>query len=177
MRIRKATLDDGEGMAYVKVHSWKTTYRGFFPDEILDNLSVETTTQRWSKVVLETMDDEKNPVLVAENDKGKTVGFAAGVKHEEKNSHYDCEIRAIYVLKEFQGKGIGTKLVEKMVEFFITKNCKTMIIWVLKGNPYSRFYGKLGGIKKEKKVEEYWGKKYTIEGFVWDNIEKILSQG
>ncbi|MHA1224275.1 MAG: hypothetical protein ACTSP3_13695 [Candidatus Heimdallarchaeaceae archaeon] len=65
MRIRKATLDDGEGMAYVKVHSWKTTYRGFFPDEILDNLSVETTTQRWSKVVLETMDDEKNPVLVA----------------------------------------------------------------------------------------------------------------
>lgn len=39
--IRKATVDDAERKGYVHFQSWIETYTGFFPDDIISNLSLE----------------------------------------------------------------------------------------------------------------------------------------
>jgi hypothetical protein len=50
-----------------------------------------------------------------------------------------------------------------------------MIVWVLKENPYYRFYEKLGGQYVGEQSIEIGGKKYIEKAFGWENIAPILS--
>jgi hypothetical protein len=45
--IRPAAMDDARAIAGVRVESWKSTYRGIFPDDLLDGLSVESRESGW----------------------------------------------------------------------------------------------------------------------------------
>ncbi len=173
MKIRFAEVSDAKGIATVGVRTWQTNYKGIFPDEDLDQLSIEENTERWKNGLLRNKSMENLEVIVAEDSRNGIVGFASGGKYETTPPSYDCEIGAIYVLKGFQGKGIGTILVKKMVELFITKQWKSMIIWVLKDNFQRGFYEKLGGTSKGTKIYEKWGKKYDLVGYVWEDITEI----
>jgi len=50
--------------------------------------------------------------LVAEHDK-QIVGFAGALKKTETV----CQLKRLYVSKEFRGKGVGRQLMEKIVTF------------------------------------------------------------
>lgn len=173
MKIRLAKVSDAEGIAYVGVKTWQTNYRGIFPDEHLDKLSIEENTERWKNMLIKNKTLDNSEVIIAEDSEGRIIGFASGGTYETIHQSYDCEIRAIYVLKECQGKGVGTDLVKKMVEFFISKSWKSMIIWTLKENFQKGFYEKFGGVPKEEQPYEKWGEKYDLVGYVWDDIERI----
>ena len=41
IHIRRAIKEDISGIAKVHVDSWKTTYKGIFADEILENVTYE----------------------------------------------------------------------------------------------------------------------------------------
>ena len=41
IHIRRAIKDDIPGIAKVHADSWKTTYKGIFPNEILENITYE----------------------------------------------------------------------------------------------------------------------------------------
>jgi hypothetical protein len=47
--IRAATVDDAQGIATVHVRGWQASYRGTFPDDLLDNLSIDRRTESWAK--------------------------------------------------------------------------------------------------------------------------------
>lgn len=53
MQIRKATINDAEGIAKVHVDSWRTTYKGIIPDEFLYNLSYKKELNYGSKILKE----------------------------------------------------------------------------------------------------------------------------
>jgi ribosomal protein S18 acetylase RimI-like enzyme len=173
MKIRIAEVTDAKGIATVGVRTWQTNYRGIFPDEKLDQLSIEEHTERWKNNLIRNKPTENLEIIVVEDPKNGIVGFASGGKYEATHPIYDSEIGAIYVLKNYQGKGIGTAMVKRMVKFFISKEWKSMIIWVLKDNYQRRFYEKLEGISKETKIYEKWGEKYDLIGYVWEDITKI----
>ena len=173
MKLRFAEVFDAEGIATVGVKTWQANYRGIFPDEDLDRLSIKENTERWKNGLIKNKERENLKVIVADDPDYGIVGFASGGKYENTDP-YDCEIGAIYVLNEHQRKGIGTKLVKKMVDFFISKGWKTMIIWVLEENFQRSFYEKLGGNPRETKMYEKWEEKYDLVGYVWDDIKEIL---
>ena len=109
--IRKAEVDDAKGIAKVHVDSWRTTYKGIVPDTFLDNLSYEHRELTWKKGINE------NNVYIAENENGKVIGFSTGGKERTgKYEAYIGELYAIYILKEFQGKGIGRLLFQSIVD-------------------------------------------------------------
>ncbi|WP_090085518.1 GNAT family N-acetyltransferase [Lentibacillus persicus] len=139
MNIRKATQGDAAGIAKVHIDSWRTTYKNIVPDDYLDSLNYEERKKRWKQIVYEGI------VYVAEHD-GKIVGFSSGGKEREgKYNHYDGELYAIYILKEYQGKGIGKKLVKPIVDELTKAGFRSMLVWVLKDNDATYFYENLGG--------------------------------
>ncbi|MBY9001710.1 MAG: GNAT family N-acetyltransferase [Candidatus Heimdallarchaeota archaeon] len=174
MLIREAITADAAGIANVKVNSWKTTYKGLFPDEVLDALSVEEETANWARNLDSISKTYTSLALVAESDDKEIVGIIAGRKNEDRFHPYDCNLSIIYILKEYQRKKLGSRLTEQIVDFFIEKRFKTMIIWILKGNPNCLFYEKLGGMPKETKRVERWGIVYEEIGYVWEDISKIF---
>ena len=174
MLIREATTADASGIAHVKVNSWKTTYKDLFPDDVLDNLSIEEETIRWDRNLDSISKTYTSLALVAENDNKEIVGIAAGRKNDNRIYRYDCNLSIIYILKEFQRRKLGIKLTEQIVDFFIEKRFKSMIVWILKGNTNSLFYEKLGGMPKEKQQVERWGIVYEEIGYTWEDITKIF---
>lgn len=140
MNIRKAVLEDAEGIAKVHVDSWRTTYKGIVPDSFLENMSYAEREELWKKVISESA------VLVAENEEGHIIGFASGGK--ERSGDYPVfqgELSAIYLLEDAQGKGVGKKLLEEIMSVLKDQGLTSMLVFVLKENPATHFYQALGG--------------------------------
>lgn len=167
MKIRKAKIKDAKYITKVNIDVWNTTYRGIMTDEDLDNLSYE----KKEKLCKELIKDKENSFLyVAEDNKRKIIGFVSGGRERGNDNRFDCEIYAIYVLKEFQGKGIGRLLFKEAVKKLKDSNFKSLKIWVLKSNPYRRFYEKLGGSQVDAKNI----KGLDATAFGWNNIKNII---
>ena len=85
-------------------------------------------------------------VLVACEVDGRVVGFAnAGPSRDEGSAGNTGELRAIYVLKEVQGTGVGTRLLDAAEERLRTARFDRATLWVLETNDLGRrFYEKAG---------------------------------
>jgi ribosomal protein S18 acetylase RimI-like enzyme len=174
MNIRKATIEDAKAIATVHVESWKTTYQGIVPSSYLAQLSVSEKEQLWQR----GLNQPKHSIFVVEED-GKVCGFISGGKNratQGKEAKYEGEIYAIYLLKEAQGKGYGTKLVKVLVDDFQREGIRSMVVWVLADNPSRRFYERLGGEKIAEEVVDIGGKKLTEWCYGWKSIEYFANK-
>ncbi len=166
MLIRKATEKDAVDIARVHVESWRTTYKGIVPDLYLNNLSAEEREQNWLNGIKE------NGVYIAEDESGEIVGFATGGKERTgKYQAYDGELYAIYLLKTAQGKGLGRKLFEVIVDDLKKKGFNSMLIWALADNPACHFYEKLGGKRIDTAEIEIGGKRLGEVAFGWQGFD------
>jgi L-amino acid N-acyltransferase YncA len=169
MRIRKAELTDAKEIAKVHVNSWKTTYADIIPDEYLNNLVYEGREKLWKENI------PNSEVFVAENEEGKIVGFSSGGKERSgKYPDYTGELYAIYILKEYQGNGLGKLLVKAIIEELQQSNFSSMIVLVLADNSSRLFYEKLGGEKIDTIEVNIFGKKLNELVYGWDNIRTLL---
>jgi len=149
--IREATAADAPAIACVHVESWRTTYRGIVPDDVLVNLSVERRERSWAGRLGKPGGPEF--VYVAEDDAGAVIGFASGGPEREGDPVYSGELYAIYLLAGQQGKGIGRQLVWIVAERLATIGHGAMLVWVLAANPARHFYAALGGVPvREKQI-------------------------
>ncbi|MCM3609839.1 GNAT family N-acetyltransferase [Planococcus sp. MERTA32b] len=168
MKIRKATLADAKGIARVHVDSWIATYRNIVPDTYLDQLSYEAREQLWT----ENLKAENN--FVAENDDREIIGFADGGKERTgKYAKLQGELYSIYILPEYQGKGIGRSLMKRVVQHLKANGQNSMLVWVLEENPSRAFYEKMGGKEVDRKTLTVSGKVLTEIAYGWADIDQL----
>ena len=134
---------------------WLSTYRGIYPDELLDNFDYDfhdsknlrfINSEEYS-VYFITVDGEKAGYLILQNTD-------------------PLYVQSLYLLKVFQGWGIGHKAFE-----FIRKNCaeKGIENFYLGCHPENEkalgFYKKMGGTITEKDIghENHRENSYKIE--------------
>jgi GNAT superfamily N-acetyltransferase len=171
MIIRRAKIKDAFGIAKVHVDSWKTTYKNIVPDDYLNKLSYESRVPLWEESI------PKSLVIVAEDEDGQIVGFSTGGKERTGNyEDYKGELYAIYILKEFQGKGLGTKLVKPIMDELASLGINTMLVIVLEDNPSRYFYEALGAEKIESLEIQIGGKKLREAVYGWDDINLIYKR-
>ncbi|ADU31098.1 GNAT family N-acetyltransferase [Evansella cellulosilytica] len=166
MIIRRARIGDEKGIAKVHVDSWKSTYKNIVPEEYLNTLSYEQREVMWKRGIA-----DNNPIFVAE-DFGSIVGFATGGKERSaKYEEYEGEVYAIYILKEYEGRGIGKRLFNQVVNEIVGYGMNSMIVLVLEDNPSIQFYEALGGTKLDIVEIEIGGKKLKEAIYGWTTIE------
>lgn len=141
--IRPLASDDALGLATVHASSWKTTYRGIVQQSYLDKISIE---QRLPGAERRANAPNMNCFVAANLKTQQIVGFVDVGVCREKNIDADGEVYALYLLQEFQGKGLGRLLFEKGVEILKGQGLRRMMVSVLQENHSSRrFYEKMGG--------------------------------
>lgn len=130
MIIRDAIESDLHQIASVHYHSWLETYLGMIDPKYLETRSIEKS--------INVMRPYLDKIIVAIVD-NKIVGIASYNQDRE-----NCgEITGIYVLKQYQKRQIGRKLMEACENKM--KNCNTFYVWVLKENiDAQQFYHHLG---------------------------------
>ena len=174
MIIRQARVEDATGIARVRVDSWRTTYKSIVPDDYLANMTYEESERRWQRI-LNDINSTSGICYVAEDETGQVVGFiSGGPEREHNNPNYPGELYAIYILKEYQGRGIGRRLTESLVEKLLQAGLESMLVWVLAENPACRFYESLGGQPVKTDQEEIGGKLLKLISYGWKDIRTLL---
>jgi L-amino acid N-acyltransferase YncA len=154
-QVRKATVEDASGIAFVHVRSWQVAYRGHMPDEFLDGLDVEKRTNMWREL---TQAPDKI-IFVAEGSEGNIEGFSAlGPSRDADANPNTAEVSAIYVHPEKWEKGIGRALLSASLGEVRKCAFEQVTLWVLEANQRARsFYESFGFIQDGAiKDDDHW---------------------
>ncbi|CAM2731549.1 GNAT family N-acetyltransferase [Salinicoccus roseus] len=167
MKIRKAVLKDAPGIAKVHVDSWRTTYKEIIPGSYLNDLSYEERTGMWNRVLKE----ERGNVIVAEGEDGGIAGFAS------RNGKDDsCDLTAIYLLEEFQGRGIGKMMFEKLFKHFKEVGYGKIYVEVLEDNKTRRFYEYYGAKLTDTVEIQIGGEIFNELIYEWDDVDEVIGK-
>ena len=102
------------------------------------------------------------------------MGFSDGGKERSHPESGLGELYAIYLLKEFQGQGIGQKLFRAGVESLLKSGMNRMVVWVLEKSPYRKFYESLDGqMEPGQKFIDIAGTKLTLVSYRWNDLKNI----
>jgi GNAT superfamily N-acetyltransferase len=143
--VRPGTRTDQEGIAAIRVATWRDAYAGIVPAPFLASLDPVAQGRRrgdwWSGRPDSDVD------FVAERD-GELVGFVHGGRYRDADDEPlpgAGEVYAIYVLPPAQGTGAGGALLSTAVDALHGAGFGPLLLWVLTDNaPARRFYERRG---------------------------------
>jgi ribosomal protein S18 acetylase RimI-like enzyme len=169
--IREANEKDLLLIGRVQVESNRSTYIGIMPEDYLNSLSYENKACEWKEKLFS--DKSTQFMYVAENDDSNIVGFVSASLFRTSNL-FEREIYSIYILKEFQRKGIGKLLIDAIVKKYIESNVTSMILWTLEDNPSRLFYKNLGGKIVDERLIDRGGKELRQIAYAWEDIRRLI---
>jgi ribosomal protein S18 acetylase RimI-like enzyme len=170
--IRRASADDAQEIARVRIECWRATYRGMIPDAYLDAMDVDASTALWTRVL--SASPNTTSVVVADDD-GEVVGFAAGNMLEEPRHALDAELSAVYVRRDRQRTGIGCRLVDAVARGQRAHGAHGLIVWVIAANKGARaFYERLGGSLLVEQPFEWDGMPLVEAGYGFPDIDLLI---
>jgi GNAT superfamily N-acetyltransferase len=150
-------------------HIWRTTYKGIFSGDLLDNLSVDKRAHSWRETLASP--EPNSATLVACNADGNVVGFITGGAERTGRVGCEGELYAIYLLQFVQRRGLGRLLVQYFVRELRARGFGSMAVWVLAANPSRKFYEALGGqVVAEQQIERD-GQSFTELAYGWQDLD------
>jgi ribosomal protein S18 acetylase RimI-like enzyme len=139
MEIRSATTDDIEAVRRVARESLGASYSHALSESILDG-----AVERWygAEDLVGQLDDESVLFLVAEDD-GEVVGFAQSYVGRQRD--LVGEIDWLHVAPGERGRGVGSRLLERVEELLVDRGVDRIDGRVLTDNETGTdFYGQHG---------------------------------
>lgn len=147
MSVRRARPDDARAIAEVHVDTWRTTYPGIVPQEVIDSLTVERREGQWTRHI----PNPEHAVFVAEVG-GRVEGFVS--VGPSRFAEGEGELSAIYVRVPAQGTGMGDALMNAAVEW-LAERWDEATLWVATENPRARrFYERHGWVEDGERVDD-----------------------
>ena len=133
--LEEAYFDD-----FSRVHalSWQVAYRGILSDDFL----AERTPENRAAALRSAFPQRSNEHSFLVHVDNVPAGVLTLALPEEAKAG---EIKAFYLLKEFQGQGFGTAMMNAALQKLRTLGCREVFLWVLEENRTARaFYERHG---------------------------------
>ena len=141
--VQPATPGNAEAVEEVRIATWKACYRGIVPDDYLDSLTVKSSKVARLRTAIERADVGGSLVAVADT---RIIGMgAAGPPEDDKAQQGVGEIYAVYVLPEWQGRGVGRALLERLTSGLGSLGYRAVILWTLRDRPPTRRFYEANG--------------------------------
>lgn len=170
IKITKPVPEDARGITFVLYKAWLATYPndalGITVEDIEDSYKESFSEEQIKKSEENLRNIPASQKRVVAKDGDTIVGMATMIKNEDNN-----QLRTIYVLPGYQGKGIGTMLWESVRDF--TDPAKDTIVHVVDySQPAIRFYEKLGFVDTGKRWKDE--KRRMRSGACLPEMEMVL---
>ena len=158
------------------VASWRETYAGILPDEMLSSLSVEERAAMWDQILRQPTTSSSTAVYLAQRGES-IIGFGSCGPQRTGNlitQGYGGEFSAIYVLRAFQGKGFGTRLLGTMSVDLVGRGFRGAALWVLRENLRARrFYEYHGGQVIAEREDDRDGTILVELAYGWNRLNEL----
>lgn len=176
--IRDASPGDAAAIAHIYTETWRDTYAGMIPDRVLLSMSDRRHAMMWSRSLGSSRTSEQ--VVVAEDETPGTVndgivGFGSCGAVKQLDLGANGEIYTLYVLPDFQGRGLGKRLLAALFQSLVDKGLTSALIWVLAPNPARFFYRAMGGAQIAVRVESFHGADLDEMAFLWSDLTAAIA--
>ena len=169
--VRAATRADAAAIARVQHESWRTTYAGILPLDVINSVGQRDAAQ-WRRRIERDIPDAAT--WVAER-AGKIVGFASCGPARTDVERLEGEIYALYVLQQHQRRGVGRELVRECARHFVRRGVFGLFLWVLRANRARMFYETLGGEALAEKVERLGRHDFAEIAYGWKDLTGLVA--
>jgi GNAT superfamily N-acetyltransferase len=146
MEIRRATVDDAERIAAVRVRSWQRGYHGLIPQDFLDSMDpAHGLAARVGR--LRDANWNSGGCFVATDDYGELTGFTefGATRDADAPDSGTGEVMAIYLVPQAWGEGQGRALMTAALRHLTECGYGQVTLWVLDANNRARrFYAAAG---------------------------------
>lgn len=150
LRIRPAAVDDVDAVVAIYCASKLASLPELIADYDRDTALLAARSRRYiaegSTAQMATGDGF---VLIAEFE-GAPAGYAA--YHYARRHNTEAELQSSYMLKETQGRGIGTAPLRRIADRLVAEGTGSMCVGYEPGNPYKRFYARHGAVE----INPHW---------------------
>ncbi|MBW7457990.1 GNAT family N-acetyltransferase [Paenibacillus sepulcri] len=126
--IRWARLEDVEDLGRVHAASYRDAYKEIMPADYLVKVAAEERARHFEHSLSQDM--ERTAIMLV----NETAIGCLIINPSIEGFESTAEISAIYLLKEYQGSGYGTRLLDWAVERLKELGYIKVILWVLQEN-------------------------------------------
>ena len=171
MNLRPATPADLELIASLHAESWRTAYRGMYPDDYLDNDVIQDRLLVWQDRMRVRADNQG--VIVAEGD-AMIEGFICVYGDDDRQ--WGSLIDNLHVAPHLKRGGIGTLLMREGAAWLRDHYPSSgAYLWALEANaPARSFYERLGAREAETVQTETAGGGHAMScRYVWPAPEAL----
>ena len=169
--MRAATAADAAAIAHVHRESWRTTYTGILPADVIEHHSQSKSAGMWRARL--TGRAPMDSAWLAEH-AGEVVGFAHCGSARHLLEGLEAEIYSLYVLQAHQRLGAGRALVSACARHFIHHGLFGFYLWVLKANRARLFYEALGGAEAGEKNERLGLHSFSEVAYAWHDLTALV---
>jgi ribosomal protein S18 acetylase RimI-like enzyme len=141
--LRAAQPQDVLSLASLHAASWRTAYRGIFPDPYLDAVSTEERRPKWERELA----DAESRVFVMDQ-AGTMLGLLAIGPARDPDDLGHPEVWSVYnlhVAPDHRSGGLGRQLMAQAIDVAASHGAAVLTLWVLAANQGARrFYERCG---------------------------------
>jgi ribosomal protein S18 acetylase RimI-like enzyme len=147
------------------------------PDRVLVGMSEARQRMRWAQWFQRPGAEF---AVVAQDPAAGPVGFAScGPARARPLAAAGIggagEVFTLYVLPDFQGRGVGRRLLGGAFQGLADRRYGAAVVWVLAANPARFFYEALGGRRVAEQEERLWGTRLPEYAYLWPDLSAVLA--
>ena len=174
--VRRGRADDAASIARIHVDSWRSTYAGILPEDMLLRLSSADHEARWWRHVLGRF-RRRHYVYVAEHETDGAIGFISGGPARESGLDPEAEVYALYLLDEYQDEGVGRALFLRLATHLNRECGPSLVVWVLSENPSRYFYEAMGGRRIGRRTQRMDSVEIQETAYGWADMAELVIVG
>ena len=162
-------LEDAHAIAKLHIESWKKNYAS-----ILNKAYLERDIENERKVYWQEAIAKKNywQVILSKTE-NQSAGFVAVTCDTEAG--YDVTVEHLHVAEQFQGLGLGRKLLARVAQNCLMKGKSNVCLRVFEDNQKAiRFYESLGAVTDHYGIDNFAGSQAEDRRMGWANLEPLL---
>jgi ribosomal protein S18 acetylase RimI-like enzyme len=160
--VRRAESGDAEAITKVHDQAWRYAYDGMIPAKELARIIARRGPRWWDRAIR-----RGTAILVIEAG-GAICGYATFGPNRARNLVQKGEIYEIYLLPEYQGIGLGTRLFLSARRELARYGFDSVVVWALADNDGAcRFYKNAGGRRVARANERFGDTSLTKIAFAW----------
>jgi ribosomal protein S18 acetylase RimI-like enzyme len=160
--VRRAESGDASAITQVHDQAWRYAYDGMIPAKELARIIARRGPRWWDRAI-----KRGTAILVIEVG-GSICGYATFGPNRARNLVQKGEIYEIYLLPEYQGIGLGTRLFLSARRELARYGFDSVVVWALADNENAcRFYKNAGGRRVARANERFGEASLTKVAFAW----------
>ena len=173
--LRVARPADAAAIARVHVETWRAAYAGIVPDAYLVAMTESKQALQWNHTIRSAVAPEA--VLVAASADlpgGRIVGFGSCGRARKRPGA--GEVFTLYVAPDWQGRGIGRRLLHGLLAKLKAGGLNEALVWVLSDNPARFFYEAMGARRVAERQERFAGVHLDEAAYAWGDLAAWLAE-